>query len=82
MANLSFDVKRACEELGDPSTWKSPQGYRRSLALCVMDSIWSLGIRYQTVEKVLDRYLVSRGWTGLDAAQSCVEGPTALLEWY
>ena len=81
MGGTDFDLKRALLELGDPSSWESPEGYRSSLALCVMDSIWSLGIRYQTVEKVLDRYLKVRGFAGLEEVQSCLDGPRALLDW-
>ena len=79
--NSTIDIDRILRVLGDASEWESPNGYRSSLALCVMDSIWSLGIRYQTVEKVLDRYLKARGHTGLEASQGCLDGPRALLGW-
>jgi len=82
MGAADFDVKRALLELGDPSMWERPEGYRSSLALCVVDSIWSLGIRYQTVEKVLDRYLAARGYRGLEDAQACSDGPGDLLDWF
>ncbi len=37
--------------------WKAPDGYPRSLALCVLDSIWSIGINYDRhVVPVLNRY--------------------------
>jgi NTP pyrophosphatase (non-canonical NTP hydrolase) len=79
----SFDVHRVLRVLGDTSEWDIPQGYRSSLALCVMDSIWSLGIRYTTVERVLDRYLKARGLqAGLEASQSCSDGPRDVLEWF
>lgn len=43
--------------LGDPKEWLVPTGYPSSLALCVIDSIWSLGVRYTgTVIPVLTRY--------------------------
>ena len=78
-----FDIERVLRVLGDASDWDIPQGYRSSLGLCVVDSIWSVGIRYQTVEKVLDRYLKARGFdTGLKNAQRCLDGPSALLEWF
>lgn len=32
--------------------WKTPDGYPNSLALCVLDSIWSIGVNY-------DRHVVS-----------------------
>jgi hypothetical protein len=44
--------------LGPIASWqKPPDGYPNGLALCVIDSIWSLGIRYQTqVVPVIVRY--------------------------
>jgi hypothetical protein len=33
-----------------------PKGYPDSLGLCVIDSVWSIGVRYRAVEKVLDEY--------------------------
>lgn len=38
---------------------RTPPGYPNSLALCVLDAVWSLGVRYGSVENVLDRY---RSW--------------------
>lgn len=52
---LAVAVDVALETHGLPST---PAGYP-SLALCVVDSIWSLGVRYPSVVKVIDRY---RAW--------------------
>lgn len=46
--------------LGDPSDWRAPTGYPDSLALCVIDSIWSIGIRYANVVAVVGRYSASR----------------------
>lgn len=82
MSAADFDVKRVLSELGDPSMWDAPDGYHGSLALCVVDSIWSLGIKYETVENVLRRYLSARGFRGLEDAQTCSDGPGDLLEWF
>lgn len=47
----------ACEtDLGDPSLWFTPGGYPDSLALCIIDSIYSTGARYSSVVNVLKRY--------------------------
>lgn len=81
MGASQFDISIALQELGDPVDWKIPTGYRNSLALCAIDAIWSIGIRYSTVERVLDRYLALRGLGGLKAAQDCTDGPVAFLEW-
>lgn len=41
-------------DLGVPGV--SPGGYPGSLALCTIDAIWSIGIRYSNVEGVIVRY--------------------------
>jgi len=81
MGEEDFDIAVVLQELGDPSRWKVPTGYPESLALCVMDSIWSIGIRYSIVEGVLDRYLKQIGLAGLGASQSCLDGPGTVLAW-
>lgn len=43
--------------LGDsPAAWTAPEGYPGSLALCAIDSIWSIGIHYSNVKGVIARY--------------------------
>jgi hypothetical protein len=81
MTSQEFDLATVVEELGDPATWKRPTGYRSSLALCAMDSIWSIGIKYKTVENVLDLYLKDRGFTGLSQSQMCTDTPRDFLSW-
>lgn len=49
-------VQRCRATLGDPTSWAAPPGYPNSLALCAIDSIWSIGIRYSNVERVVGRY--------------------------
>lgn len=44
--------------LGAPATWTAPKGYD-GLAEATIDAIWSMGVRYQGVSNVLDRY---RSW--------------------
>lgn len=44
----------ACEQFRDA---QEPDGYPNSLALCVVDSVQSTGVRYPSVEKVLARYV-------------------------
>lgn len=61
-------LRRACErDLGDPSLWFHPSGYPDSLALCVIDAIYSTGARYVTVEKIVGRYRDYRAAQGGDA---------------
>ncbi|WKG06241.1 heme peroxidase [Mycolicibacterium sp. HK-90] len=69
---MHSDVEKlhaACvRDLGDPRRWFSPGGYPDSLALCVIDSIYSTGARYATVEKIIGRYRDYRVAQGADAA--------------
>jgi hypothetical protein len=51
--------------LGDPTHWETPTGYR-SVGLAVIDSVWSIGVRYQSVERVIARYRAERLAAGDD----------------
>ncbi|MBY6682313.1 hypothetical protein HQ312_14745 [Rhodococcus sp. BP-316] len=52
----------ACrEQLGPQSGWFRPDGYRNSLALCIIDSIQSTGSHYTSVRNVVNRYRELRG---------------------
>jgi len=42
--------------LGDLTLLPQPPGYPDSLALCVLDAIWSMGVRYTAVQHVIGRY--------------------------
>jgi hypothetical protein len=66
-------LRRVRDKLGDPDTWKIPTGYPDSLALCVIDSIQSLGVRYSTVEHVVQRYRAAR------PGAADTDGPAELL---
>lgn len=50
---------------GDVGTWEMPPGYPQSLALCIIDSIQSIGVRYRSVENVVRKY---RDYRGVDRA--------------
>lgn len=70
-------LRTACErDLGDPEQWLSSISYPNSLALCVIDAIYSTGARYVTVEKVVGRYRDHRTAQGGDADS---DGLTELL---
>lgn len=67
-----------CRELfGDETRWIEAEGYPNSLALCIMDSIWSTGPTYQSVRNVVSRYSVYRSTKGADAN---TDGTQELLE--
>lgn len=50
-------VKYCEAHLGDPQLWWTPDGYPDSLALCIIDSIYSTGSHYSSVVKVVERYI-------------------------
>lgn len=70
-----------CDELLDPpATWTAPPGYPQSLALCVIDAVWSLGIRYDTVLSVVTRYARFRGHETLTACRDGVPDLIAVFD--
>lgn len=78
------------DRLGEPSLWAEPDGYPDSLALCAIDSIYSLQSHYTATVNVLDRYRSHRREQGGDpsrdgvpellAAIQEVGGPTAAAD--
>lgn len=54
--------------LGDPAGWPMATTYP-SLALAVIDSLWSIGVRYTGVRNVVARYRAFRARAGVDADQ-------------
>ncbi|MBE5513757.1 heme peroxidase superfamily protein [Mycobacteroides abscessus subsp. abscessus] len=53
----------SCEQF---RTSRAPEGYPTSLALCIIDSIQSTGVRYPSVVKIVDRYRRHRRGQGGD----------------
>ncbi|MBP2452648.1 heme peroxidase [Mycolicibacterium lutetiense] len=71
-------LHEAClRDLGDPQRWFNPRGYPDSLALCVIDSIYSTGAQYVTVEKIIARY---RGYRAAQGADADTDGAVELLQ--
>lgn len=61
------DLSKTCRELfGDESQWIEPEGYRNSIALCVIDSIYSTGSHYTSVINVIAKYCAYREAQGGD----------------
>jgi hypothetical protein len=54
---------------GDPATWITANGYPNSLALCIIDSLWSTGPSYGAVKNVVARYSAHRRLNGHDASE-------------
>ncbi|MGP9695884.1 hypothetical protein ACT3TZ_14880, partial [Brachybacterium sp. AOP25-B2-12] len=66
--DVALDQVRAAihRDLGDPSTWGSPVEMRDSLALCALNSAYSLQTKSASVRKVLRRYREHRIAAGAD----------------
>lgn len=58
---------------GEESKWITANGYPDSLALCLIDSIFSTGSSYQSVINVVDAYRASRRAEGADPNRDGVE---------
>ena len=55
-----------CRRLKGWPTLQPPPGYPDSLALCVIDAIWSMGVKYEGVINVVRRYgawVTEQGWS-------------------
>lgn len=65
--------------LGDPAGWPEPTTYE-SLALAVVDSVWSIGVRYAGVLNVVARYRRLRAETGADADRDTPEDLIAVID--
>lgn len=63
-------LTEACHAIfGDAATWITADGYPDSLALCIIDSLWSTGPSYGAVQNVIARYSAHRRLNGHDANQ-------------
>ena len=70
MTDLVKAVADRCRRLDGWPDLVAPPGYQESLALCVVDSIWSIGITYATTSNVVDRY---RTWVTSEGRGSADE---------
>jgi hypothetical protein len=54
-----------CEQLlGPADSWTPPEGYPDGLGLCIIDAVWSMGVRYGGVRRVVRRYRALRAEEG------------------
>jgi hypothetical protein len=65
--------------LGDPAGWPMATTYP-SLALAVIDSLWSIGVRYTGVRNVIARYRAFRLRAGEDADQDTPTDLAAVID--
>lgn len=61
--------------LGDPDLWRTPEGYPNSLALCIIDSLYSTGSHYSSVVNVINKYIAAHG--NGDGAEALLASITA-----
>lgn len=67
MAKLDLLLKSIEEDLGDPSVWIAPVEFRDSLALCALNSAYSLRATSAAATKVLARYRGARPTADTDS---------------
>jgi hypothetical protein len=65
--------------LGSPDGWGTPDGYD-SIGLAIIDSVWSIGVRYQGGRNVIARYRAARLADGHDAEADRPEDVRRLIE--
>lgn len=73
---LDFLVTACKRDLGSPDRWISPGGYPKSLALCVIDAIFSLNGGYTGVLNVVNHYRRNRA---TQRGNADIDGPIELL---
>lgn len=57
MKNVVYKFIRKCESICDFKTAELPKEYHySSLVFCILDAVFSIGARYTTTEKVVERY--------------------------
>lgn len=68
--------------LGDPQLWTTPEGYPKSLALCIIDAIYSTGSHYTSVINVIQKYKAVHGTQdGARALSSSITQAGGPREW-
>jgi hypothetical protein len=82
MATMSSDgdvarlAAQCAQLLGPTDSWTPPDGYPDGLALCIIDAVWSMGVRYGGVRRVVRRY---RALRTEDGAAPDVDGARDLI---
>lgn len=79
--DATAQLVQSCREIvGDESTWITANGYPGSLALCIIDSIFSTGSHYQSGINVVDAYCANRNAEGGDPQRDGVQELLASFE--
>ncbi len=73
MTDLDLLVTAITEDLGDPSDWRAPVEFRDSLALCALNSAYSLRASSAAATNVLVRYRALRPTADTDSGPDLIE---------
>ncbi len=82
MTDLDLLLKTITEDLGDPSDWITPVEFPNSLALCALNSVYSLNNSSAAAKNVIARYRAFRPTADTDSGPDLMEamdsagGPT------
>lgn len=79
-ADVAAVVKACSGLLRPPAEWTPPAGYPDSLALAVIDAIWSIGTRYPVTRGVIGRYRSLRARQHADASHDSLTDLLATYE--
>jgi hypothetical protein len=72
MTELDLLVKAIADDLGDPSDWSAPVEFRDSLALCALNSAYSLRGSSAAATNVLARYRAFRPTADTDSGTDLI----------
>ncbi|WP_152916103.1 hypothetical protein [Arthrobacter sp. RIT-PI-e] len=67
MTDVDLLVKAITQDFGDPSTWGAPVEFRNSLALCALNSAYSLNGSSAAAKNVIARYRAFRPTADTDS---------------
>jgi hypothetical protein len=73
-------VSACASRLRDPAEWTAIPGYPDSLALAMIDAIWSTGTHYAITRRVIGRYRSRRAQDGSDVTQDSLTDLLGLYE--
>ncbi|MFE4194568.1 hypothetical protein ACFRJ9_01780 [Paenarthrobacter sp. NPDC056912] len=73
MTELDLLVKAIAEDLGDPPGWTAPVEFRGSLALCALNSAYSLRGSSAAATNVLAKYRALRSTADTDSGADLIE---------
>jgi hypothetical protein len=73
MTELDLLLKAVAEDLGDPSSWSAPVEFRDSLALCALNSAYSLRGSSAAATNVLARYRAFRPKADTDSGADLIQ---------